>query len=447
MTECEQEIPLVTIYNNLETFFNFLKRAEDPDILSKRRYRGDRGLFWLGDPKLLFVTAASSGAEQICQRWGYPGTVVLAPAKTTHQLCLDILREPRLITRIVEHAGPGQTIRLVPYAATTEFYQLAEALRLRGLTVLLPESPAPEHLWLRDYADTKSGFRAIASQCIPEKDVYPPGFICRDVIHAAAAVDWFLERSWACVVKADSGESGIGHVVFAPDQARDESILLTLQRNPFLQDDLILVEKHIPSPSQLSPSLELFVPPARVGDPRVTYVSQQLFSSFGRFAGVMISRSLEQAAWYPLLYERGMKIGAALQEMGYVGHFDLDAVIDGCGHPYLLEMNTRRTGGTYVHEFACFTFGPDYSQRVVLLSQNGLSSGGILRLEELLDLLSGLLFPDYSPDGGVVITVTSTLPAGEFGCILLAPDEAEMFKLKDALIERLQAHRVPEVKG
>lgn len=436
-----QDVPLVAVHNNLETFFNFLRRADDPDIFRKRRYRGDRGLFWLGDPKLLFATTFSPDAGQVCRLWGYPGTTLLAPAEPTHQLCLDILREPQLFNSILDYAGPGRSIRLVPYATTAELHQLAEALRGHGLEVFLPESPSPDHLWLRDYADSKSGFRTLVSRCLPTVDALPPGFVCRDPSRAAAVVEWFLERGQACVVKADSGESGIGHIIFTPGPARPPSVLQALEQNPFLQDDLIVVEQYIDSPGQLSPSPELFVPPAGSGEVRITYMTQQLFSSFGRFSGVLISRSLEQADWYPVLCDYGLKIGAALQEMGYVGPFDLDAIVDDRGHLYLLETNTRRTGGTYVHEFACHTFGADYLQRVTLLSMNAVSSGGILSLDELLERLSDLLYPEHGSDSGVVVTVTSTLPAGEFGCILIAPDEAGVYELNEQLSKRLQAQQ------
>jgi hypothetical protein len=437
-----QEAPLIAVHNNLETFFKFLQRSEDPDVFRKRRHRGERGIFWLGDPKLLFVTAASPAAEQVCRRWGYPGTQVLEPAEPTPQLSLDILHEPQLLQCILAYAGPERTLRLVPYATTSEFLQLAAELRSRGLTVLLPECPAPENLWLRDYADSKSGFRALAAECLEEADVCPQGFVCRDVKRAAAAVDWFLRQGRTCVVKADGGESGIGHALFAPESAR-EPALETLQRNPFLRDDLILVEEYVHSPQGLSPSLEFFVPPAGQGCPQVTYVSQQTFSDFGRFAGVMVSRTLEQADWYPVLHRRGTRLAARLQALGYVGHFDLDAVVDERGDPRLLEINARRTGGTYVHEFARHTFGADYLQKAALLSQNALPSGGIFELEPLLERLSGLLYPDYGPGSGVVVTVTSTLSGGEFGCILVAPDEAGLLQLNRRMLERLQ-QPVPE---
>ncbi len=69
-----------------------------------------------------------------------------------------------------------------------------------------------------------------------------------------------------------------------------------------------------------------------------------------------------------------------LQAMGYVGHFDLDTVVNDDGRVYLLEINPRRTGGTHVHEFAEHVFGADYLDKVTLLSNDTLSSGGITDL-------------------------------------------------------------------
>ena len=92
------------------------------------------------------------------------------------------------------------------------------------------------------------------------------------------------------------------------------------------------------------------------GEPQITYVSDQLFQGFGDFCGVLVSRELLDTPWYPPLAESGMIIARRLQQMGYVGHFDLDTVVNDEGRVYLLEINPRRTGGTHVHEFAALRF-------------------------------------------------------------------------------------------
>ena len=439
-----QNIPVVAVYNISETFFEFLNRAEDATLRERlihgEQYRGDRALLWLGNPKLAFVTFPIPHAEHLCQRLGYHGTSYMAPANPSPWLSLDILREPPLITRLVEYAGTGRTVHLIPYATTRQFFQLVDTLRTEhGLNVLLPESPAPENLWLRDYIDTKTGFRVLASRWLQNSgELLPQGIVCQDMNLAAAAAHWFCTNGQTCVVKADRGENGIGNFILDPgDFSSPEGILRELQLNPFLCDDWVIVEKFIRSSKMLSPSLELFVPPLGVGKPEITYLSNQIFLEFGDFCGVLVNRELLDTEWYSPLAESGLLIAARLQEMGYVGHFDLDAVVDDEERVLLLEINSRRTGGTHVHEFARFFFGPDYLDDVVLLSHDAMKSGAITCSDELLEVIGDLLYPMQKGRQGIIVTVTSALAAREFGCIIVAPSTEEVLALQQALIERI----------
>jgi hypothetical protein len=435
------QIPVVAIYNNLETFYPFLHRADDRTFFEKRKYRGDLSLFWLGRSKLVFATTSVPPESSVWAEWGYNETELLAPDRPTHQLSLDILREPRLVNRIVEYAGSKKAVQLVPYATTAEFLELAEKLqREYGLTVLLPESPSRENLWLRNYIDTKSGFRQLISQWIDDAQSLPLGVVCGQIEQAAEVVAWFNRQGKNCVVKADRGESGLGHRIFNGRRLSKQDILKELQANPFLHDDMILVEERIRSSAELSPSLELFVPPLGQGAPEITYLSNQLFERFGSFVGVLISRDLTLSSWYPALAQSGLKIASHLQSMGYVGHFDLDAVVDDAGQLYLLELNARRTGGTYVHEFARFAFGPNYLDRIALLCSNPISSGTIRDVETLRSVIGDLWFRNGN-DTGIVVTVTSTLQMGEFGCILTAPDEIGVLALKQELLDRIETYQ------
>jgi len=439
-------IPTVAIYNNLEISFKFLHRTNDPAVVEQRMYRGDRGIFWLGRSKLLVVTTAVPDAEFICQRWGYSATSVFTPVRTSYQLSLDILHDPELLKQIVAYAGPKKAVQLVPYAATPEFYKLVNHLRAEySLTVVLGESPMESDLWVRDYIDTKAGFRSLISEWIPGGGVIPSGFICRDTKQAANAVHWFNRHEMGAVVKADSGESGLGHLIFTDAGISFEQVAKKLADDMFLRDDLIVVDQLIKSETQLSPSLELFVP--AVGTPpRVTYVSSQLFSEFGHFSGVLISQGLTESSWYARLTDLGLQIAKNLQGLGYVGHFDIDTIVDDDGHLYLLEINARRTGGTYVHEFASLTFGEDYLSKVSLLCNNSVKCGEINKLEDLLDSLDGLLFSAAGPERGIVITVTSCLSTNEFGCILVAPDEQELLSLKKEMLARLENYSEKKIR-
>jgi hypothetical protein len=400
--------------------------------------QGDRTLLWLGDPKLVFVSFPVPHAEHLRQRLGYHGTSYAAPANPSPSLSLDILREPPLINRLVEYAGAERTVQLIPYQTTPQFLQLVATLRADyGLTLLLPESPPPECMWLRDYIDSKAGFRALVSRWLPNSaELLPQGVICRDLQRAAAVAHWFGSEGQSCIVKADSGMGGLGHQIWRPgDFSSPGDILRRLQLNPFLRDDLILVEEFIHSSEPLSPSLELFVPPPGAGRPEITYLCDQLFVGLGN--SFLLNRELSDTKWYPLLAESGLLIAARLQEMGYVGHFDVDAVVDG-ERLFLLEVNARRTAGTHIHEFARFSFGPDYLDEVVLLGHGAVKSGGITHADELLETIGDLLYPIQQERWGVIVTVASTLALRDFGCIIVASCTQEALTLQQALMERIR---------
>jgi hypothetical protein len=443
-----KDIPLVFIYNNIESFFEFLHRAErrvlpQQEYTFKRQYsKGDRALLSLGDYKLVFVSAPVPHADDLYRRFGYLNTSYVTPANPSPWLSLDILQEPPLLNRLVEYAGPERTVQLIAYATTPQFCQLVNTLQTKyGLNVLLPENVPLERLWLRDYIDTKSGFRTLASRWLPNAEtLLPQGFICRDLAKAAMVVHWFCTQNKSCVVKADGGESGIGHHIFQPtDLVTPEDILRTLQPNPFLHDDQIIVEEYIHSSELLSPSLEVYVPPLGTNPPEITYLSNQLFLGFSDFYGLLVSQELLERDWYPTLAESGLRIAAQLQQMGYVGHFDLDTIVDDEGRIYLLELNSRRTAGTHVHEFGRFFFGPNYLKNIVLLSINKTSSGHITSFDELRHAIDDLLYPMQSERRGIIPAVTSILGAGEFGCIIAAPTTQEALGLYQSLVERLQS--------
>ena len=438
----DKDVPVVVVSNIAEPFFEFQNRAESAAerarLIHHGHCQGDRCLLWLGDPKLIFVTFPIAHAEYTRQRLGYRGTCYAAPADPSLSLSLDILREPALIERLVEYAGPERSVQLIPYATTPQFLQLAEALRTDyGLNVLLPESPSPECLWLRDYIDTKAGFRVLVPRWLSNSaELVLPGVVCRDFQQAAAAAHWFASRQQSCIIKADNGHGGLGHCVLHPgDFSSAEEIVRQLEHNSFLHDDLVVVEKFVHASRPASPSLELFVPAAGAGRPKITYLCDQLFVGMGN--SFLVSRELLDTKWYPALAESGLSIAARLQDMGYVGHFDVDTIVDDDGRIFLLEVNTRRTAGTHIHEFAQFMFGPDYLDKVVLLGHGAMKSGTITECDELLEVIGDLLYPIQGDRRGVVVSATSTLPLGDFGCIIVAPSTDEALVLRQALIERI----------
>lgn len=443
-----RSLPVVGICNISETFYEFLSRAEEgptrDQLVKGEQYRGDRVLVWLGDNKLVFGSRPIPHADYLYRQCGYTNTRYLSPQAPSPWLCRDILREPELLRALVDYAGAGRTLQLIPYATTPEFVELVATLRtVHGLTVLLPETPAPEALWVRDYIDTKVGWRVLAGRWLPDADVLlPEGFVCHTAQLAAHAAAWFVHRGRASLAKADIGENGLGNAVIRPEaQPTYDEILDIIKTHTFVGANWITVEEMVEADKPLSPSLEVYVPPQGQGEPYVTYLSDQLFHEFGDFVGVIVSRELNARPWAQPLTTAGLRIGRELQALGYVGNFDLDAVVNDDERIYLLEVNPRRTGGTHVHEFAYTRFGPDYLDRYAFLSNDSYRCPGIRSFDALLDVIGDLAYPLNDEQRGLVVMVTSALEVEEFGCILVGRDTADVLVLERALAERLQAAR------
>jgi hypothetical protein len=434
------DIPLVIIGNIPEAAYDFLRLAGDEigQMVRVRQLKSERSLLWAGSSKLVMLSFPAPHMPYLRERLGYDDTECIAPETPTAWLSRDSLRERSLIDRLVDYAGRERTLQLIPYATTRAFFELASALRAKhGLKVMLPESPSPENLWLRDLIDTKSGFHNLVGCWLPSGKL-PTGIICRNAQVAADAVRWFLANGQNCLAKPDRGQAGIGIHLFSDRSASKKDILRKLQQNPFLRAESIIVEAFVRSSEAISPSLEFYVPPLESGPPEITYLSNQVIVGAGDFTGVLVGREIEQAVWYPAFRESGIHVAERLQAMGYVGHFDIDAIVDDEGQIYLVEINTRRTGGTHVHEFGLFAVGESYLDEVVLLSQDAMPSGTITDAHTLLEVLGDLLYPISGDNRGVVVTMTSTLPARKFGCIFVAATTDEAIALQESVAQRMQ---------
>ena len=445
----DKTIPVVMLANASEGKLDYLQR--DRDNLETHIYTtqlwGDRAFFWLGNSKLIIVSRPIVHSVYLQETIGYQGTRYLVPKEPTACLSLDVLREPDLIDELIQYAGPAKTLQLIPYVNTRQFFKLVDVLKTEyGFTLLLPESPDPEIIWLQEHIDTKAGFRNLISQWLIDSDPswpqFPQGLVVNTLAQTAEVVLWFAKSSCACIVKSNNSIYGMGHQRFYPDECTSiEAIHSRLKTNPFLPGDTIAIEELIQSEQELSPSIELFVPPPGKGDPEITYMMNQLFLEFGQCSGVLLTKELQEENWYEPFAEVGLFIAEKFQSMGYVGHFDIDAIADDKSQLFLLESNPRRTATTHIHEFGKFFFGPNYLDEIVLLAQE-MESGSIRSFDRLLEAIGDLQYPHYPANHerrGIIVTLASILEIGCFGYLIVATSMAEAIALQNQLKERIAA--------
>lgn len=439
-----RDYPVVVVHNYLESFQSFLSRTGDENILLDRRFYGDQALFWLGDHKLVITSVPVADAKTLCARWGYHHTQNLSPKKFSASLSQDILQDPDLLAAILAYAGTAKKLALVSYAATLEFLQLAETLRREhGLEVLLPESPQPENLWVKGYLDSKVGFHTLFAQWSKGDNRHksPQSFICDQLDIVAEIIGWFRNQGKGCVIKASEGGSGVGNLFIPYEQIPDNAAKINalLKSNIYLVKDLYVVEELIESPSHESPSAEVYIPRPEDGPPVMTYLCMQHFEASGRFAGILVGSELENKPWYTHYIETELIMAAEMQKMGYVGYFDMDSIVAENNAVYMVEINARRTGGTYAHEFMEFAFGPEYFNRIAMLAHNKFDSGSLRTLPDLEAAIADVLYPIGGEERGVIVLLTSTLPQGKFGFLVLGNTLEDTTNLREKMAAKIQA--------
>lgn len=432
--------PLVILGNTLEANGYLLYR--EPDLAKREalirgfRVANERSLLWLGDRKLVITEAPVAHVDYLRDRLGYSQLQHACPAHSSDSICDDILRESALLQRIVDFADDAGALQLIPYATTSAVHKLADLLRQTyGLTVYLPESPAPDRLWLREYVQTKLGFRMLVGQWMG--NWLPEGYVARSVEEAGAIAHTFLQRGQGCIIKANTGFLGIGHTVFRPEAALElAELCATLQQNPYYAGDLLIVEALIPSAQGLSPSAEVVVPANPSEPPFLTAICAQQVLPSGAYAGEMVSPDWSNAPWYADLSAAALEVAQKLRAMGYIGHFDLDGIVDDAGTLYLLEVNARRTGGTHVYELARFLLGERRAQTATLLSCTSVPCPAVNCWADLERAIADLLYPQAS-GWGVVITHSAALEQHQVGYVILAASQTDALDLQQTLLARL----------
>ena len=121
----------------------------------------------------------------------------------------------------------------------------------------------------------------------------------------------------------------------------------------------------------------------------------------------------------------GNIIGRWYWELGYRGFFDIDFIISKDGGIYVVETNTRRTGGTHTYDLARHLFGNGWESETYLLSHDSFRySKRRMDAEALLQKVKPILYPMMGEKKGIIVTLISEW-SPVMGYIVIAsnPDE------------------------
>ena len=443
------------VANVIDAYRDNVALIQDPALRAHEvldcYYLEDRALFWGGDQKLVVTSQPVDPAflADLQAALGYRELTVLSPAHPSDALCADILGEGALMDEIVSRLRGHGPVRLISFVAGREVLALAEALRARGLEVTTPECPPDDLLWVRDYLDSKSGFRRFFASIEPAVPGVrlPEGAVCEGPAEAARVAARFLADGRACLCKPNNSQSGVGfHILHPGDMAGDAlalrgSIQARLEADSQMMGDCVVVEELIEMDRTVgggSPSVEMRVPADPACDVEFLYPCGQILTPSGYFFGVEMYRDVVTPAVARTIEQAGLAMARAVRALGYVGVFDMDLVAGTDGELCAVEVNTRRTGGTHAHEAAEALFGPRYWERAAVISNNDLVfQGPPLDYAGLRALLGDIRFPMAGAREGILPTIVSSLAANRLGYIAFAGDIARARALEAAFHRRL----------
>lgn len=440
MNNTKKQYKEIIISNGAEAFRNIIEKTGDKKEISRRlsieHSLSQRALFWGEDNKILITPYPIDPffLETNSTILKYQNVKNVFPKKIKISLCEAIVNDRSLFAEVIGFIKSNPNISITSYAVTEEYLILINKLRCLKLKFKVSELPCPENIWTVQYLDSKSGFREqiYKIKCKENKINLPFGFICKNKSEAIHAGQWFLTRNKSCVLKSNFGESSWGLKILNKKSGKGYCGIELL--DGIWEDTIIVVEEYIETNKLVaggSPSIEVYV------DDKgsiVTYLCGQIFDDLGSFVGVELGRDVIDRQTFQELKYLGEVVGNAYWEFGYRGYFDLDTIISKKKREiYLIETNTRRTGGTHVFDTAKRLLGNNWENERYLISNDQFVYGeSIFSPNILIEKIQKIIYPIGNHKTGVILTIIDE-KRPVIGYVIIGKNQVECVKIYDEL--------------
>ena len=396
----------ILVANTAEAFKGVLLKDKDTRSGAERIKHeltlSQRAFFWESDDKAVITPhLIPLPLFELNKRiLGFKNVVNVAPPAGGIELSNAIAGDKQVRSLIVREARSNPQITMSPYAVTREFLGLSDQLQDEA-HIQTKERPPNKSLWTVAYLDSKAGFRAEMLKLAAEHGEIkvPQGFVAQDATEAQAMAEWFYEKGQSSILKANFGESGWGIAILKIESYSSRSVFRRqvrklLQSDVIWQDTGIVVEQFMEPDASVaggSPSTEVFVGEEEIS---ILYHCGQLLNQFGGFLGVEIGRNALSETLAKKLMRIGNIIGECYWELGYRGFFDIDFIVSKDSGVYVVETNTRRTGGTHTYDLARHLFGNGWENKAYLLSHDSFHyQKKRMDAEKVLQRISPVLYP------------------------------------------------------
>jgi hypothetical protein len=234
-----------------------------------------------------------------------------------------------------------------PYMGIEDVWELAARLAVDSRSPVHVLGPPPPVTWI---ANDKASFDELVTRVLG-RDALVETRIARDVPSIRSNLRALARRHERVGLKRTRCASAMGNAVFASSAVRSElgaaeAVSEFLRRTEWPEGEEVLAVAWLDT--DLSPSTQLWIPPIGRGAPRLDGIYEQILVGEEKvFVGSRPSTLPESLN--AVLAAHALQVGAALQELGYVGRCSFDHLVAGDprGEPQVVftECNGR-WGGT-----------------------------------------------------------------------------------------------------
>jgi hypothetical protein len=405
----------------------------------------DRFLFSDLDGRILVTPFALDPdyVEDTRQLLNDPHLINLFPAKVDDSVCEAIIKDKKLLNKLIKAIEDNPEISLIAYAATPEFLKLVSFLKDQELSFKTPEVPEESARWTSAFFDSKGGFRQAVPYLGSRFTPMPEGFICRTPEEIIGWANYLLEKDGGCVLKTNRGLAGAGVKIIRQKDLKNQSLVDFLKTiiasEPYWTKELTVVEQLVDIDESVAggnPSVEF-----QVTDNKdiPLYVCGMRVTPEGVFRGVEIGKGAVPPEMVRSLFTQGKLWAKFLQKVGYRGFFDIDWVYDKKGKTYPIESNIRRTGGTHVYELAKKLLGKNYQKNYYIVANNIMSTPRFTGKDYqfIKKSLAHLLYPINGKKEGVVLTDITYLIKGNLGYVVIGKDKKRVAEIEENFLKLL----------
>jgi hypothetical protein len=372
---------------------------------------------------------------------------VLVPRVRTHLICDDFVKDSATMVRLVTRAKEYKRIRLVSYVASMQFYGLKDALLSLGLPVITPEAPEKDSAWTVNFFGSKSGIRQLAqkSAAVEPDFIMPEGLICVGKYDAAKiAANRYIKQK-GVVIKTNKGSGGNGVFIFRDGElpkeydACEKKILEYFNGDRYWDEYPIVIEDLINAvPSTLGnlPNVEFKI--HKNGRIEEVFVCDCQVTDKGVFYGLDINEDIINDRLQTRIEDTGYYIAEQYAAAGYRGQFDVDMIYARNGKVYVLESNTRNTGGTDTYKVVKKLVGKDFMDDAYTISRSryDMFPKEKYTFDHIYHALSPILF-DHKKREGVTVNSENSVVDGKLIYVIIGKNKKRAYDLERELYRHL----------